>query len=490
MKYFIRTLSLVIALLMVSSVFVACNNDTGDTKDTGNNSDVSDTVATTEGGLPAINWEGAEYRILGRDYEIDMFREFEIDRDEMPEDVVGVAVWNRNEAVKTKYGLDVVGTLEEKPREVAKTFLEAGDDQYDLVLLTPNTIVSYTMQGYFLNMRSLNYIDLDMDCWNQYANEQLTMGGKLYYTTSKFLLHDKHRLSVAFYNRDLAAELNIGYLETKVFDGDWVIEDLVEISKIGSAEIDGSEGMTFNDRWGVAMESSIAFSRLAYGVGFRISDMGSDGWPALVGATDRMLSCLDKVYALTTDHNTCFIWSLRPETDKSGHIDSDVFTQGRAVVLLDCMSTIDDTGKMDFAYGVLPLPKYDSEQEVYYALPDISNGTIMGIPATVNDADKAAFGIQALSEEAVDTSYYAYIETKCKLQDAYDQDVAKCLEIIFKNVVYDIAHFNDIGGLGKIVHSDLVQQPTNVYARLYSKYERKAHNEIADIKEKYASFAS
>ena len=206
MKYFIRTLSLVIALLMVSSVFVACNNDTGDTKDTGNNSDVSDTVATTEGGLPAINWEGAEYRILGRDYEIDMFREFEIDRDEMPEDVVGVAVWNRNEAVKTKYGLDVVGTLEEKPREVAKTFLEAGDDQYDLVLLTPNTIVSYTMQGYFLNMRSLNYIDLDMDCWNQYANEQLTMGGKLYYTTSKFLLHDKHRLGVAFYNRDMAEE--------------------------------------------------------------------------------------------------------------------------------------------------------------------------------------------------------------------------------------------------------------------------------------------
>ena len=66
----------------------------------------------------------------------------------------------------------------------------------------------------------------------------------------------------------------------------------------------------------------------------------------------------------------------------------------------------------------------------------------------------------------------------------------KCLEIIFQNVVYDIAHFNDIGGLGKIVHSELVQQPTNVYARLYSKYSKKAANEIADIKEKYASFAS
>ena len=490
MKHFVRILSLVIALLMVSSVFVACNNDTGDTKDTGNNSDVSDTVATTEGGLPAINWEGAEYRILGRDYEIDMFRNFEIDRDEMPEDVVGIAVWNRNEAIKSKYGLDIVGTLDDNPRVVAKTFLEAGDDQYDLVLLMPSVIPTYAMQGYMLNLHALNYIDLEMDCWNQYANQQLTMGGKLYYTTSKFLLHDKHRLSVAFYNRDLAAELNIGYLETKVFEGEWVIEDLVEIAKIGSAEIDGSEGMTFNDRWGVSMESSGAFARLAYCVGFRISDMGSDGWPVLIGATDRMISCLDKVYELTTDNNTCFIWSLRPDSDKSGHIDSDIFTQGRAVVHLDCMSTIDDTGRMNFAFGVLPLPKYDAAQEVYYALPGSTNGTIMGIPSTVSDVDKAAFGVQALSEEAVDTSYYAYIETKCKLQDAYDQDVAKCLEIIFENVVYDIAYISDIGGLGTIVGSDLVKQPTNVYARLYSKYERKANNEIADIKEKYASFAS
>ena len=94
MKRFIRIISFVIALLMVSSVFVACNGDTGEVKETENNSASSDTVATTNASaLPSMNWEGAEYRVLGRDYEIDMFRNFEVDRDEMPEDVVGIAVW-------------------------------------------------------------------------------------------------------------------------------------------------------------------------------------------------------------------------------------------------------------------------------------------------------------------------------------------------------------------------------------------------------------
>ena len=480
MKTFIRALSLLLAVLMLATSFVACGDvSTGD----------NDKVADTNGGLDSVNWAGEKYRILGRDYEIDMFREFEIDRDEMPEDVVGVAVWNRNQAVESKYGLEVVGTLEKDPGAAAKVFLEAGDDQYDLILRSPAWLHPMAEQGHFLNIRNLDFIDFSKDCWNDYANTQLTMGGKLYYTTNKFLLHDKHRLSVAFYNRDKAAELNIGYLETKVFDGTWVIDDLVEIAKIGSVDSDGVDGMSMNDQWGVAFESSWAFARLAYGVEFRISENGSDGYPKLIGATDRMISCLDKVFALTSDKNTCYIYSLRDATDKT-EIDSDIFTRGDAVVHLDCMSTIDDTGKMKFAYGILPMPKYDANQKEYYALPDTSNGTLFAVPATVGDAAKAGFGLQAISEEAVDTSYVAYIETKCKLQDAYDQDVAKCLEIIFKNVIYDVAHFNDIGGLGKIVSDDLVKQPTNVYARLYSKYEKKANNEIADIKEKYASFAS
>ena len=476
MKVFVKVLSLVLAILMVSSTFIACGDDPVGPSDT------DDSV---------ISWEGEEYRILGREYQDDMFREFEIDRDEMPEDVVGIAVWNRNEAIKAKYGLEVVGTLEQDPGKVAQIALEAGEDQFDLILRSPSWLSSMAMQGYFLNIRTLENVDLSKDCWNEYANTQLTMGGKLYYTTSKFLLHDKHRLGVAFYNRDMAEELKIGYLEEKVLNGTWVIDDLVEIAKIGSADTDGVDGMSMNDKWGVTIESAAGgFSRLAYGIGFRISDNGADGYPQLIGATDQMVTSLDKVFELTADKNTCYIFTLRDVSDRPAEAaaggDRAIFVRGDAVVLIDCMSTIDNTGEMNFAYGVLPMPKYNANQENYYALPDTSNGTLMAVPATVTDAAKAGFGLQVISEEAATTSYTAYIEQKCKLQDAYDEDVAKCLEIIFDSVVYDAAYVADIGGMRQLM-SDLVSSGMNIYASQFKKKEKKAAAEMKDIKTKYAS---
>jgi len=167
MKVFIRVLSLVLALIMVASTFIACGDDTKN-------------PAGTNEGNGELRFEGEEYRILGRDFQDDMFREFEIDRDEMPEDVVGIAVWNRNEAIKAKYGLDVVGTLEKDPGAVAQVALEAGEDQFDLILRSPAWLQPMAMQGYFLNIAKLENIDLTADCWNDYANTQLTMGGKLY----------------------------------------------------------------------------------------------------------------------------------------------------------------------------------------------------------------------------------------------------------------------------------------------------------------------
>ena len=135
MKIAIRVSALVLAMVMLLSTFVACGNgDEPGTTPGGNNSDSSNVGNGTEEvffykDLPQMDWEGAEYRILGRNYAENNFKNFEVDYDEMPEDVVGLAVWNRNAAIKAKYGLDVVGTLtDEKPHIPAKLALESGED--------------------------------------------------------------------------------------------------------------------------------------------------------------------------------------------------------------------------------------------------------------------------------------------------------------------------------------------------------------------------
>ena len=481
MKKFIRALSLVLVVIMLASTFVAC----GETAD--ENGD-----ATTNAGLDSMTWGGEEYRILGRkEGEGNMFTNFEIDRDEMPEDVVGQAVWNRNAAIMSKYGLDVVGTLEKDPKSTARVFLEAGDDAYDLMMLPTNGFQPLAMEGYLLNMNKLDYVDFEKDCWNDYANTQLTMGGKLYYTVNKFSLHDKHRTWMVFYNRDLAKEMNIGKLEDEVFAGTWTIDRLIEIAKLGAKETDGVQGMSYNDQWGVALSDQYGFVQLAFASGFRISAAGNDGYPALVGATDQMISILDKVYQLTSDSNTCYVWTFRPDTEKpSGRLDNSIFAEGHAIVLVDVISSFDDfsAAGVSFEFGTLPNPKFNEDQDAYYSLPNVGNGTLFGVPATVYDPAKAGFGLQAISEESVDTSYKAYIETKCKLQDVYDEDGAKCLDIIFENVVYDILQITDAGGIGHVVNFDMSKEQSNTYARRFSSVEKRANNELKKIKEAFEKY--
>ena len=492
MKKFVRLVSLVLALLMMASVLVACTpDDKGNDEVTGGG---EDTVATTEAAteavvvskLPEKNFGGAEYRILGTDATTPVFENFEVDRAEMPSDVVGVAVWTRNEALKAKYGLDVVGTFNAFPDNVAKISLDSGDDLYDLIICKGWRMEEFAKEGQLVNLANLNYIDFENDCWIDYAVEQMTFGGRLYYGTNKFLLADKHRTWAIWYNRELARELNVGYLETEVFEGTWTIDRVAEIAKTCAGEVDGSEGMTSGDRWGLILSSPANWVPIAYGSGFRVSDKGVDDYPVMIGATDQMLSIVDKIFDITTDMSTCFLAFTRPTADENTVNTSDIWIPGRGVLYTHCISFSSNLYTVYFEYGVLPMPKWTVEQEKYFCFPDTSNGCLFSVPSTVTDIEKAGFGLQALSEESVETTYKDYIDTKCKFQLSYDEDMAKCFALIFDSVVYDIGFVNNYGEIGDHLLWTMMQKDfENTYARVWKKNEKRAGVQIKRLKEAY-----
>ena len=518
MKNLLRIIAFFLAFLMVSSVFVACNNepDAGNDEttasvendgDNGEDEGVGDTQKTdeTEAGATTVadtaavtteatggsklqgNFGGAEYRILGHYRDDRAFCDFEVDYEEIPEDVVGKAVWDRNVAIKDKYGLDVVGTLTDGYVHVdATVFIGAGDDQYDLIICQNDTMLGFATAGDFVNINTMPHINFDMDCWNLGVNDQFTYGDKMYYTANKFLLQEKHRTWMIWYNRDLANELNIGYLEDEVFDNTWTMDRVIEIARNAAANVDGKDGMTFSDRWGFVGADPYVFGQLAYGAGFRLSNKGADGYPQLIGATDEMNAILDKIFILSSNRNISFFSEYRPTADENEmDYGEGIFREGRAVLMGEAVSYLEHVNKLDFKYGALPNPKYSSAQETYISMPNLKNGHLFAVPVTVSDINKAGFGLQAISEESVSTSYNAYIEERCKKQDSEDLDMAKCLELIFDGVAYDVALIDDIGGLGSVMRKDLLVSGSNTFSRLYKSKERKANTQIKNIKEEY-----
>ena len=102
----------------------------------------------------------------------------------------------------------------------------------------------------------------------------------------------------------------------------------------------------------------------------------------------------------------------------------------------------------------------------------------------------AGYALQAITEESVDTSYRVYIEEKSKLHNAADADVAKCMQMIFDGVVYDIGFISDLGGVGTMARNTLGENKSNNYSRLFSRTEKIANNELKKIRETYATLES
>ena len=131
MKKLTKVLSLILALLMIATVFMACNKTDDPEKETENNGQ-NQTVATTAGTdettteivLPDMDWGGAEYRILGRYHaSMSQFVNFEVWRETLPDDVVGKAVWKRNDNLRQKYNFVVKGTLSDSFVSIASLTL-------------------------------------------------------------------------------------------------------------------------------------------------------------------------------------------------------------------------------------------------------------------------------------------------------------------------------------------------------------------------------
>lgn len=489
MKKFVKLISLVLALLMIIATFAACAK-----KDGGEETTAAGTKApTVEGGvadIEVINWDGQEYRILGKNSSsYNWATSFEVwcgEENKIPEDVVGKAVWNRNQDMLQNYGIKVVGYLDKNYNDTAKTAIDSGDDLYDLMLLSPEAFHPFAIAGSLIDLNTLDYINLEHDGWMDYPNENLTIGGKLFYTTNKFLIQDKNRYWGIFYNRDLSKNLNLGKFEDLVFDGTWTMDKVIEVAKKATFESDGkADVLGKGDNFGVGASECYNILQLYFGVGFRLSEIDATGYPALTGATDDMIKRLDKVFELTKDVNAFYCDEYNGTVDWKDCVIQQFF-KGKVLlepIVLSDLQTL--SSNVTFSYGVLPNPKYTEDQEQYHTIPNLGNGSLLGVPVTVVDVPFAGYALELITEKSATTTYTAFIEETCKLQKIQDEDTAKCLELIYQGVVFDVVFVSNIGGLANTLWNNVAKVKTNQWARQFGMKETAAQTAIEEIKTKY-----
>jgi hypothetical protein len=396
--------------------------------------------------------------------------------------------------MENTYGIIVQELKNENVASYASSLLAAQDPTVgDLLIYIPSTIQAYASMGYFVNLKSLEYINLEADCWSQKATDEITFGGKLYYNTSKFLLQDKLRTYFLIYNRDLAREKQYTYFEDQfVATNTWTLETLSKLTKEFTYELDGDDKMTAGDAWGICGDGTNSFAVFCFGAGLTQSVIGEDGYPVLTGATEHMIKVVDTCASIVLgrDAKSWYIEGGKIPATETLKSASQVHLNGKALFHSTFPSVFDTAYSVGvpFEYGFLPFPKFDATQESYVSTPNYGNGSIFAIPYTVGDPEMIGYFVQAISEESVDTSYTVFIEEKCKLEDSYDQRCADMLDLVFESIRYDIAAMCNYGKIYGIVNSSIPVIPTMSYGTLYPSYEGLAKAAIEEIKTAYENF--
>lgn len=209
-----RAFSVALALM---TVLVSCgeggNPDemTSAPETTGSESTESTAVSGEVSSLPEkFDLEDYEFRLLRQTPSEIAWSLNEFAPDEQSGEVLSDAFYNRNQKVKEKYNFRITVTDNaSKTRDLIRTSVLAGDDEYDAALIRIDEEKN-AYDGTYLNLRELPYLDLEKSWWSQSLINDMTIGGVLPFITGdiyclrkRFDVHDdvQQRARRGFRNR-------------------------------------------------------------------------------------------------------------------------------------------------------------------------------------------------------------------------------------------------------------------------------------------------
>lgn len=445
-----KFLALTLALLMVLPALVAC----GGTGDGGTTTGGAPSISTAEGDyvskLPTIDQGGAVLRVIGQKGDEPQYTNFEVVSSGNTGDVVGDAVYNRNEYLKQVYNFEIdfdgFDTMSNEVNTKMDGYFSSQDDMYDICLFRSRYIRTYVQTGYLKNLNNIPYLDFDHPTWDKEFNETLTIDGKLFFTTNDFLLQEKMRTSLVFYNREMARSQGYieadEYMEEKYVDANnWTLDVFAEMTKEQAADLDGGGKGGLGDKFGLAADDKHQFTHFCVGAGFAFSE-NDGGEISMNKATTMMERIVTNVAKFAFEEEQAMYSNF--DISSSWSDAEDIFADSRALFHSAYVGSFHKLSqKADFEYGVLPYPKYDESQSRYYSLYNAEFGTVLAIPFTVSNDEKVGYMLEALSEVSHTTTYPTFIRDKVKLQDAYDEVAAKKLELIFDSVYLELAVIYD-----------------------------------------------
>ncbi len=399
------------------------------------------------------------------------------------------AIYTRNMAIEDKLGIKIA-TVEDydkasegkgKAYKRLTTAYTAGDTDLDAAMICGYDCSTLAYTGYLYDLNKLPYVDVAQPWWDQKVNTDLTINGKLFYSTGDISTADNDATCAILFNKDLAAENNLEDHYKLVEDGKWTIDKMAELAKTVVADLNGDGAYDANDRVGAIIWDDTMMA-LVNGAGVRCCTLDDKGELVLTLNDERTLSVIDKVstYFYADEMGYAYqriSYDITTPLSMFSNKQALYYTQ-----LLDLVSYLRDS-ETDF--GILPHPKLTEEQKEYYNTIGSYHSVFLCVPGVQEDAERTGVILESLAAESQNIVTPAYYEQTLVGKYVRDEESVATLDIILATRVYDLGWFYQIGNYPGVI-MNLWRNHKSDFNSVYKPTERIALKTLQTINDAFA----
>ncbi|MGN1347183.1 MAG: hypothetical protein ACI4V1_10390 [Eubacteriales bacterium] len=488
-----KTFALLLLAAMLLHALTACGESDANTdapKETdGDGTQVSGEVVETEPEEPAITadlpdktYDGEEVMFLtALNTGYDWYSSIEIYAAEMTGELINDAVYTRNSQLEELLDVKIAQTRLANCQNIAKESVTAGDDQFDVVMPYINDTISLAVEGYLLDLYNIPYLDLEKPWWDQRANDDLRINGRLFFSTGDIAILDNECTMVMFFNKDLIEQFQLENPYELVRENKWTIDKVNEMSIGVTTDTDGDGKLTNNDLWGISIADNAPIS-FYFGSGERIVKADENGELQLVLGSSRSYDVFDKIT------NLCYSTQvLSRHTSSKTDFDSvcQAFNEGKVMFVTFALVDINGLREAEFEFGILPYPLYDETQAEYNNLISTICVSSTSIPNTCKNTEVVGVTLEAMAYYSTTTLTPAYYDNALKTRYVRDEESGEMLDIIFATRVYDLGFIFNWGSAGSLVTTLYTNKQTE-FASSWERIKKAAEKTMDKALEQFA----
>lgn len=352
---------------------------------------------------------------------------------------VNDAIFTRNLAVEDRLNikLEYVPTLGNSGKADAfNSFIQnaiAAGDRYDIISAHSRSIGLCAYNGLTQDLLDLSYLNFDMPWWQDSLLTTATINDQLHFVSGDISTNMLYMMYVMFYNKELLKTYELEDPYELVKAGTWTYDKLIEMSTGVYLDLDKDNTKSDGDQFGQAAYTLHIDSYL-WGSGIVGIDRNEAG--DLILSDDfkgeKCVALIDKLYNYLTLSQDTILYS-------SGAKYKTAFAEGRNLFITDRADiAIYDLSDKTFELGILPVPKYNAEQQDYFTL--LGNPfSLYAIPVNAADADMAAAVLECMASESYRTVTPIIFEITMKFKYSSTNHDSEIYDIVRDGAVYDLS---------------------------------------------------